>query len=237
MKRSHLSWAMTLALVFGTACMDSQRDQVELERGDTPERVGEAIREAADDFRDGAREAMDDLKEEFAELETNSANLQGESAAAWARTREEIVQARDEMETDMGRLQTAAADDLGDIRSNIADNYETMTQRVERAELLATDGNEEFVSEARERLAEADRDIQSLQTDAAGLPIEARQGASQIVDNLRSEANDVRDTLTLIAGAAPQQIAERRAAVADDVASLFASVRRESFEMRSALND
>jgi hypothetical protein len=58
-----------------------------------------------------------------------------------------------------------------------------------------------------------------------------------MVETLRGEANDVRETLTSMASAAPQQIAERRDDVADDVAALKAAVRRESFEIRSAMND
>jgi hypothetical protein len=112
-----------------------------------------------------------------------------------------------------------------------------MTHRVERAELLATDGNEEFVSAARERLAEADRDIQSLQAEAARLPMEARDDISRSVEDLRSQANDVRESVTSFNDAGPQEIAEQREEVAEEVASLTASVRRETFEMQAQLEN
>jgi hypothetical protein len=227
---------LALALAMG-ACGQPQQEEAEIDRNDAPARVGEAIEQGADRFRDGAREALNELGAAFDDLQESSANLQGESASAWAETREEIAEARVEIETDLERLQTAAAEDVDQIEARIASNIETMTHRVERAKLLATDSNEEFVAEARERLQEADQGIQSLGTEAAALPLEAREGAAEDVETLRQEANEVRETLTSIATEAPQQIAEKRDAVADDVAALKAAVRRESFEIRSALND
>jgi F0F1-type ATP synthase membrane subunit b/b' len=102
---------------------------------------------------------------------------------------------------------------------------------------LATNGDAEFVTAARERLAEVERDIASLQSNAARLPMDAREEASQSVEDLRSQANDVSETVMSIADAAPQEIAEQREEVADDVAALSASVRRESFELQAALEN
>lgn len=236
MDRSRAVWALAVAFGLG-ACGQPAEDQVEMDRNDPPARIGEAVEEAPDRFRDGAREALNELGAAFDQLQESAANLQGESASAWAQTREEFVEARTELEADLDRLQTAAAEEVDQIESRIASNLETMTHRVERAQLLATDSNEEFVAEARESLNDADQGIQSLSAEAAALPLEAREDAAQKVEDLRGEANDVRETLTSMASAAPQQIAERRDAVADDVAALKAAVRRESFEIRSSMND
>jgi predicted regulator of Ras-like GTPase activity (Roadblock/LC7/MglB family) len=65
--------------------------------------------------------------------------------------------------------------------------------------------------------------------------VDARQGASETVANLQTEVNDVRETLMSMSDAAPQEIAEQREQVAEEVAALSATVRRESFEMRSDL--
>jgi ElaB/YqjD/DUF883 family membrane-anchored ribosome-binding protein len=186
-------------------------------------------------FESDARAALDELGAKFEELDARNRNLQGESAGAWATVREEIVQAGDQLESDLDRLGVAAVQEIDNLRMRIASNLETITHRVERAQLLAADGGEEFVNAARDRLAEIDQDIQTLQSEAAQLPMEAREAASQSVETLRSEANDVREAVTSMAEAAPQQIAEQRERLADDVASLWASVRRETLEMKSEL--
>jgi ElaB/YqjD/DUF883 family membrane-anchored ribosome-binding protein len=182
-----------------------------------------------------AREALNELGAKFEELDARNRNLQGESAGAWATVREEISQAGDQLESDLDRLGVAAVQEVDNLRMRIAANLETLTHRVERAELLATDGSEEFVNAARDRLAEIDQDIQSLQSEAAQLPMEAREEASKSVETLRSEANEVREAVTSMAEASPQLVAEQRERLADDVASLWASVRRETLEMKTEL--
>jgi hypothetical protein len=230
MTRLDLSLALALALMCGTACAGPQRDRGEQAAPSDDEQV-------ADQFRSEAREALDELNDEFRELETTNANLQGESATAWAETREQILQVRQELETDLDRLEGATTDEADDVRARVADSFETMTHHLERAKLLATDDNQEFVTAARNRLAEADRGIQSLQAEAARLPMQAREEVSQSVESLRSEANDVRETVMSFSNAAPQDIAEQREEVAEEVAALSASVRRETFEMQAELDN
>jgi hypothetical protein len=229
-----LSLAGMLVLGVSTACAGPQQDRGDMEASEAPS-ASEAVQATAEQFRNEAREALNELRADFDELEASNADLQGESAAAWAQVREEIVQIRQELETDVDRLQTAAAEESHLVRSRITQNFEAMTHRVERAELLATDGNEEFVNEAQERLAEIDANIQSLQSEAAKLPVEAREGASASVENLRTEANDVREAVRSMVEAAPQQIAEQREELAEDVAALSASVRREMLELHADL--
>ena len=57
----------------------------------------------------------------------------------------------------------------------------------------------------------------------------------QSVESLRTEVEDVRETVMSIVYEAPDQIAERREAMAEDIAALFASVRRETFELHAEL--
>jgi ElaB/YqjD/DUF883 family membrane-anchored ribosome-binding protein len=236
MKTLDKSLILLFALGLSAGCAQPQDDDVDLDEG-TPstEEIGQAVEETSQEFATEAREAMNELGTAFQELETTNANLQGESAAAWAEAREEITQARQELQSDLDRVGTASAEESQQIRARIADNLERMTHRVERAKLVGADGSEEFVSAAQERLAEIDQDIQSLQSEAAQLPMETREQASQTVESLRSEANDVRETLMSMADAAPQEIAEQRDQIADEVATLSASVRRETFEMQADL--
>jgi hypothetical protein len=231
MKRLDGVFALVLALGLSAGCVGYQTENEEAAR------PNDRVQPTGDAFVSEAREALDELNAKFRELETSNADLQGESATAWADAREEIVQVRQELATDLDRLGGTSTQDADEVRARVAQNLESMTHHVERAELLATDGNEEFISAARERLAEADRDIQSLQADAARLPMEAREDVSQSVEELRSQANNVRESVTSFTDAGPQEIAEQRDEVAEDVASLTASVRREAFELQAELEN
>jgi hypothetical protein len=239
MKGLNMPAVLMLVLGVSAACEAPPQDRTELHpdapaQPEQPTR-GSEVQETADEFASDAREAWNELRAEFDELDARNGNLQGESAGAWAAVREEIVQARQQLEADLDRLEVAAVQEVDDMRSRIAANLETITHRVERAELLAVDSSDEFVNAAQERLAEIDQDIQSLQSEAAQLPMEARAAAAESVESLRTEANDVKENVMAMAEAAPQQVAEQREQLADDVASLWASVRRESLEMRSEL--
>jgi ElaB/YqjD/DUF883 family membrane-anchored ribosome-binding protein len=234
MKTLDKSLILLLALGMSAGCAQPQDDDFD-EAVPSTEEIGQAVEQTSQEFTAEAREALNELGTAFQELETNNADLQGESAAAWAEARAEITQARQELQTDLDRVGNATAEESQQIRSRIADNLERMTHRVERAKLEGADGSDEFVSAAQERLAEIDQDIQSLQSEAAQLPMETREQASQTVEGLRTEANDVRETLMSMADAAPQEIAEQRDQIADDVATLSATVRREIFEMQADL--
>ena len=223
--------ALAIALGLGAACAGPQT-----ERSDEAARPSDRVEQTGDGFASEAREALNDLGDELEELETNNADLRGESAEAWAETREEIVQVRQQLATDLDRLGGASTADANEVRTRIANNLATMTHHVERAKLLATD-DAEFATVVRNRLTEVDRDIESLRSDAARLPMDAREEASQSVEDLRSQANDVRESVMSIADAAPQDVAEQREEVADDVAQLSAAVQRESFELRSDLEN
>lgn len=232
MNRLERSLALALALGLSAACTRPQDDE-----GELPGRADDDIEQAANEFVAETRQALNELGEDFQELEATNADLQGESAAAWANTREEIVQARQELEEDMARMERASAAEAEEIHARFADNLETMTHRVERAELLATDGSEELVNAAQRRIDEVDRNIESMQAETVRLPMEVRDGASQEVENLRTEASEVRESVMSLTDAAPQEIEEQREEIAEDVASLWASVRRERFEMQAELDN
>jgi DNA-directed RNA polymerase subunit F len=230
-----LEMVTTLALVLGvsTACAMPARDT-----GEANPRSGAdaSAEQTGDPFASAVREAYDSLNSDFEELVTANARLDGDRAEAWTTTREEILAVREELGTDLDRLQGASTDDVGAIRSRVTDNFESMTHHVERAKLLATDDGD-FMSAARQRLVEVDRDIESLQSDAGRLPMEAREDASQAVEDLRQQRNDVEEAVTALADAAPQEIEEQRSDLADDVATLSASVQREEFEMQAELDN
>jgi hypothetical protein len=223
--------ALVLAFGFSTACAGPAT-----ERTDEAARPTDDREQTGDEFVVEARQTLDALGDDLEGLETRNARLQGESAEAWAEAREEIVQTRQQLATDLDRLSGASTEDAEEIRVRVAESLATMTHHLQRADLITTD-DEEFVAAARERLAEVDRDIESLRSDAARLPMDARDDASQSIEDLRSQANDVREAVTSIADAAPEEIAEQREGVADDVAALSASVRRESFEMRAEVDN
>ena len=220
--------AATLALVLGlsTGCGLTGRPT-----GEVNPRQG-----AEQTFANAAREAFDDLNDDFEELVTANARLDGDRAGAWATTREEILEVRQELATDLDRLQGASRENSGETRSRVTENFETMTHRVERAKLLATDAGD-FMSAARERLVEVDRDIASLQSDAGRLPMEARENASQAVEDLRQQRNDVQEAVTSMADASPQDIEGQRNDLAEDVATLSASVQRQGFEIQAELDN
>jgi hypothetical protein len=228
-----LDTVFTLALVLGlsTACAMPGRDTGE----SNPNGAAEA-EQAANAFATSAREAYNGLNEDFDELVTANERLDGERAGAWTKTREEIVALREELGADLDSLQGASRETSGAIRSRITQNFEKMTHQVERARLIATDGPE-FMAAARERLVEVDRDIVALQSDAGSLPVEARESASQAVEDLQQQRNDIQEAVTAMADAAPEEIEEQREDVSEDLAALSASVQREEFELQAELDN
>jgi hypothetical protein len=229
MKKLEMGLTLALALGLGAGCAMPPRETSEVSARERAEQTG-------DSFASVAREALNELNNDFEELVTDNARLDGERAEAWADTREQILEVRQELETDLERLETASRDNSEEIRSRFAQNFETMTHHVERAKLLATDGRD-FVSAARQRLEEVDREIQSLQAGAGRLPMEAREDASRAVEDLRSQRNDVEEVVMSIADAAPQEIEEQRDELADDVAALSADVQREGLELQAELDN
>ena len=223
---------LTLALALGSTvgCAMPARETSEVSARDRVEQTG-------DPFTTAARRGFDELNDDFEELVTDNARLDGERAEEWAESREQILEVRQELATDMDRLETASRDDRDEIHSRIARNFETMTHRVERAKLLWGDDDRDFVSAARQRLEEVDQEIQALQSDAGRLPMEAREEASQTVEDLRRQRNDVEEVVESMADASPPEIEEQRDELANDVAALSATVQREGLELYAELDN
>ncbi len=230
MKRFEIAWMLALVLGSSAACATQPRDTGEVAAGDRAEQTG-------DSFASAARAAFNEMNDDFEELVADNARLDGERAEAWLATREQILEVREELGTDLDRLQEASSDNADEIRARFTRNFETMTRHVERAKLQAADGGRDFVTAARQRLAEVDREIQSLQSDAGRLPMEARENASQAVEDLTRQRNDVEEVITSMSDAAPNEIEEQREALSDDVATLSASVQREGLEMQAELDN
>jgi ElaB/YqjD/DUF883 family membrane-anchored ribosome-binding protein len=119
MKTLDKSLVLLLTLGLAAACTESQQDRAE-EAVPSTEEVGQAVDRTAQEFTTEAREAMNELEQAFQELQTGNAELQGESAAMWAEAQQEITQVRQDIQDDMDRLGTAAADDAQQIRARIA---------------------------------------------------------------------------------------------------------------------
>ena len=94
-----------------------------------------------------------------------------------AEAREEIVQVRQQLATDLDLLGGASTADADEVRTRVANNLGTMTHHEERAKLLATD-DAEFATVVRNRLTEVDRDSESLRSDAARLTMDALEEAA-----------------------------------------------------------
>lgn len=194
-----------------------------------------ANNQQSNQFVTQARHALDTLSTKMQTLEARNSNLQGQSAGDWVEARQEMMRLRQDLQNDLGGLASATGEEAVEIRQRVAENMDDLTRRVERAELLATDDNREFVSNAQQRIDRIDQEIQTLQSRAAALPLEDREEAAESVENLRTQASDVRQTLTSISNAAPQEIAEQRDDIADDLSALSGSVQRETLEIQADL--
>ena len=104
MKKPEKALALMLALALSAACAGPQPERGE-EAGLPNDR-----NEQTGDFVSEARQALDELGDDFDELETRNARLQGENAEAWAESRDEIVRAREALNTDLERLDGASTE-------------------------------------------------------------------------------------------------------------------------------
>jgi len=216
-----IAGTVSVALSMGLGCATSQS-------GSVPE-------EAGSQFMGAARETLDDLTAEFEELAARNARLDSDRAEVWEEQREDIAELRRQLAIDVELLESAPTEDREELHARIAENLGMMTHHVERAKLLATDGGEDLVVAARQRLSEVDRDIQSIEADAGRLAEEDREDASEVVEQLREQANEVEEDVLTLEDASPQAIEEQRDEVAESIAALSGTVQRESLELQAQL--
>jgi hypothetical protein len=211
---------------------ESAQDVVESARG-TVEAATEDIRQASQAFLDEAREATDDLGQKFDDLEARYATATDEAAGEWESTRAELAEARQDLEADLTRMRAATGAEAEALRGEIADDIQGLTERVAHARLAAAENGEEFVAASRAQLTEIDEDIRNLQAETALMSEGARAGVSDAISELRFEADHLEETVSSIAGAGEEEVSEVRDDVAQAIASLTASVRREWLEIRN----
>jgi ElaB/YqjD/DUF883 family membrane-anchored ribosome-binding protein len=184
------------------------------------------------EMRIDLRSTLDDFGSQISDLDERFMSANGATAEEWAETREELSAYRQTMEDDLARLGTASKEEADQLTEGIASDLEEFTHRVERAQLESVENAEEFVAAAQDRLSRLDQDFRMLEQEAQGLPMEARDEASETMQGFRTTAEEIRTQLQGLAQASAEQISEEREEIAEDVGSLTASVKRELFEAR-----
>lgn len=225
MKRAVLALPLGfLALV--AACSEPAQD----ESAEATPREQQAL----EDFLAEARRARDHLDEKIATVEREYANAENEAAGAWAESSREIANARQDLEAGLTRMRDTTRLDPDQIRGEIVGQIETLTERVERASLMAADDGQEFMTTARRRLSEIQDELRSLRSEATELPNEARAEIAVSLDELESEANELMQRIASLAAESPEEIEDERDDLSASIAALSASVRREWLEMRGS---
>lgn len=213
------------------ACSESAREETE----EAASAAAEDVELASEAFLAEAQRALDELSGQIDDLDMRRADAE-RASTDWEEARREIDVAQQELESDLSRLRDATGQEAEALRVEAADALSTLTQRVERARLLAAETKQEFVSASQARLDEIDRDLRALRDEAAQLSADARQEALDGVESLRTEMEDLHDRVGALSETAREETAEERESVAEAIASLSASVRREWFELRGELS-
>lgn len=221
-------------LMFAGACENQSRD-TELDTEPMQDEVSisaDEFRAAMNDMRTELRTTLDDFSSEIAELDERFRSSTDEMAEEWAETREDLNSYRQTLEADLARLENANEDEADELTEGIASDLEELTHRVERAQLESVENHEEFVSVAQDRLSALDQDFRTLEQQAQGLSMEARDDVSETMLDFSVRADEIRMKLAGLAQASNEQISDEREEIAEDLSSLTASVKREIFEAR-----
>ncbi len=223
-----------LAVLLSAGCADSGRDET---LRDEAAAAAAAWREAMSELRDDVRSTIDDVGDEIEQLDERYLSASDEVAESWSESRASMQEYRQGLEADLARLETATADEARELKREMAQDLEQLTERVERARLEAVESGDDFVSASRDRMGQVDRDIQTFADEAASLSAEGRAKASESMDGLRERAGDLDDRLDRLVDATAEEIDEQRGDIAQELSSLTASVRRELFEIRQAVTE
>jgi uncharacterized phage infection (PIP) family protein YhgE len=216
-------------LVFAGAC-DMDRDAEPVQ--DEATVAANEFRAEMTEMRTELRSTLDQFGTQISDLDERFRSANDALAQEWAETREELSVYRQDLEADLERLGNANEDEAEQLTEGIASDLEEFTHRVERAELESVENPEEFVSAAQDRLRRLDQDFRMLEQEAQGLPMEARDEASDTMMGFSATAEEIRMQLEGLAQASAEEISDEREEIAEDVSSLTASVKRELFEAR-----
>jgi hypothetical protein len=232
--RSRILPAIGLAVLLSAGCADSGRDETVREEAAA---AAAAWREAMSELRDDVRSTIDDVGDEIEQLDERYMSAGDEVAETWSESRASMQEYRQGLEADLARLETATADEAQQLKREMADDLEQLTERVERARLESVESGDDFVSASRDRMGQVERDIQTFADEAASLSAEGRANASESMEGLRERAGDLDDKIERLVDATADEIDEKRGDIAQELSSLTASVRRELFEIRQAVTE
>lgn len=232
MKGYGLTPMIGLALLLSTGCVDDT-DAAE----DDAVRTDDVVRVSMDELHQDVQSALDEFGSELERLDQRYSSATDDVAAAWVDTRSEMRDYRDGLEADLARLDGVSGDEARSLRQEMAEDLERLTARLEHARLDAIEDDWAFLSASRDRMVTLDDDLRALGTQAASLPEEAREEAADEVEEFRDEANELETRLDGLTDATAEEIAEGRDDIAEEIAALTASVRREMFEMRHVETD
>ncbi len=229
MIRGRIAPVVGLSFVLLAGCMDSSQGDVGA--------AADALREAANELRGDVRSALDDAGQRIERLDERYMSASEEVAADWSDSRAEMREYSQGLEADLAELETAGEEEAVELKREIAEDLEQLTERVERAQLESFETGEEFVSASRDRMVQLEQDFQELEGEAASLSEEGRADASRTMDGFNDRAGELGRQLQELAGATAEEIDEERDDIAQGLSSLTASVRRELFEMRQAVTE
>jgi len=217
-------------LVFAGACGDQTRDTEPVQ--DEASVSANEFRAAMNDLRTELRSTLDQFGSQISELDERYMSANEEIAQEWEETRDELRSYRQTLEADLARLENASEEEADQLTEGIASDLESLTHRVERAQLKSVESPTEFVSAAQDRLTRLEQDFRALEQEAQALPMEARDEISESMLEFSATADEIRTQLEGLAQASAEEISEEREEIAEDVSSLTASVKRELFEAR-----
>lgn len=218
-----------LALLIAAGCMDAPQD--EAAHAEEPLHVSTA------GLQQAVRSSLDQFGAQMDRLDERYLSADDDRATTWSDTRSEVREFREELETDLARLEGASADGAERLKREMAEDLEQLTERLERAELEAVEGQREFLSASQNRMTELEEDLRALDDEAAALSEEAREEISDEVEELRERASELEIRLDELADATEDEIASRRSDIAQTFGALAASIQRELFELRQAVTD
>ncbi len=209
-------------VVFGSsACSDNSREDVATQLDEMADRAENVFT----DLREDIRVMFDDLEEETTALDERYADAADEVAAGWAVTKNEIREFKDEIDTNLVRMERATEDERHAAQIEIAKGIEEMTARLEHASLEAIEEGSEFVAVTQRKLDEVDRELDSL-------AVEADEETSQTIAQLRADAEALNRRIHRWSDSTAEGFSEAREEVTEVMASLMGSIRRLEFEVK-----
>ena len=232
MDRRRVALLSLIAAALGFGCAEPDREQAEQAMASGGDAEPREITPASSPFLDEARLAVDELGREVHALGLQYADAAGSRAEEWDVTQRSIMEVREQVEADLARAGAAGPEALEDARVDIVAGLQTLTERVDRAQLEAVEGGQEFVSASEAELMEIDGRIESLRLQAAQRGDAAGNEVALELEALRASADEIAAALASMSAATEDEIAETREEMAQSIASLSGSVQRQWLELR-----